>query len=99
MSSMDHPKNEFAVDSCGQLNNEINSADSERLLRDYSEDNLSSTQSKGLQRRSSISRLTQPIILSLTLNIILLAIGVMLFHRRGPSNPIFPQALYCKTYR
>ncbi|KAF7532346.1 hypothetical protein G7054_g8010 [Neopestalotiopsis clavispora] len=94
MSSIDQPKNEFSADSCDRLSNEINFTDSERLLSDYSQDDISSTQSKRLHRRSSTIRFTLTTVLSLTLNISLLAIGAILYHRRGPSNSIFPQALY-----
>ena len=32
---------------------------------------------------------------SLILNTLLLSLGTYLYRRGGPSNPIFPQALYC----
>ncbi len=37
-------------------------------------------------------------LLSSIINILVLALGLGLYLRRGPNNPLFPQALYCKAY-
>jgi len=45
---------------------------------------------------TTASIITSILILSVLLNTFLILLGSFLYWHRGPSNPIFPQALYCK---
>ena len=37
------------------------------------------------------------IVLPVLLNFVFVTLGVSLYLQRGPGNPLFPQALYCRT--
>ncbi len=72
--------------------------DSKRLLEDYGHQDLSLESLKRSKRRSYSLWFIALLASSLIFNIALVAMGAVLYRRRGPSNPLFPQALYCKNH-
>ena len=76
----------------------IDVLDSKRLLEDYSHEDLSLKKLQRFKTRPDSILLVVVTVLSLLLNAVLATLGLILYHKRGPSNPIFPQALYCENY-